>query len=102
MARNNETQKRGELTKRVQAKAVELLGREITVLELRLMPYVSHCLINDRYIDQRRVNDEERVLLDGWLDAGWLQGAQYNLGVSHEFWTHMAEIIYLAYVDLRG
>lgn len=96
-----EPQARGQLTNRVQSKAVELLGRKITTRELRLMPYVAHCLQNDRHIDQQRVNDEERILLDNWYDVGWLEGPQYNLRVTHEFWIHMAEIIYLAYVDLR-
>ena len=35
-----ETQGRGQLTQRVQDAAKRLLSREITVHELRLMPYV--------------------------------------------------------------
>lgn len=93
-------QGRGQLTERVRAKAVEMLGREITVTELRLMPYVAHCAQNNRFIDLQKVNKIERGILAAWQDDDWITGTLQNLTVSHEFWTAIAELIYLAYVDL--
>ena len=62
--------KRGELTDAIQEKAKIFLGREITVAELRLYPYISHVLQNDQYIDQRKINAKEREVLHTLDDEG--------------------------------
>lgn len=96
-----ERQRRGELTTRVQNKATELLGRAITVRELRLMPYIVHVSMNQQYVDCRKVNDAEKTILDEWLDNGWLIGnPSSTVRPSKEFWDAMGELMYLAYVDL--
>lgn len=90
---------RGALTEAVQQKAVEILGREISMRELRLMPYVQHCLMNEQNIDPRRVNQEEREVMTEWRKAGWMAGGAVDLEVSKEFWGAMHEILWVGYVD---
>lgn len=62
--------KRGQLTTKVKKEAQRLLGKEITVRELRLMPYVQSVMINDRRIDLRKINEEERAILSDWRERG--------------------------------
>ena len=96
----SEKQSRGALTERVQNKAVELFGREITTKELRLMPYILTCAQDKRYIDQSKINDAERELLNQWFNDEWLSGASYEFCISHDYYIKFAELIWLAYVDL--
>lgn len=90
--------KRGELTAQVQAKAVELLGKEISYGDLRLMPYVQYLLVNSMNIDPKKVNQLERDLLSCWRINGWLEGGASNLRVEKGFWNALHEILWLAYV----
>lgn len=93
-------QKRGKLTERIKAKSKELLGYEISVRELRLMPYVLTCMMNDQRIDPRKVSGEERDILATWRQKGWIEGGAGGLGVTIDFWNAICEIVRLGYVDL--
>lgn len=57
---------RGQLSPEIERKSRELLGYAISQQELRLMPYVQHCAMNDGYINQTRVNPQEREILRQW------------------------------------
>jgi len=95
-----ESQARGMLTQRVQDKALELMGREISTVELRLMPYVQYVAMNDQYIDMRRVSDDDHDTLAKWKEEGRVICYQDNLELTKEFWGTLHEILYLSYVDL--
>ena len=97
-----EEQKRGQLTERVQAKAVELLGRDIDVAELRLMPYVQHVMMNEQRIDTRHTSGTDRQTLSKWRDEGHIEGGASGLAITKEFWDILNEILFLAYVDTFG
>lgn len=90
--------KRGQLTTQIIAKAREVLGQEITQRELRLMPYVQHCVVNDQNIDPNKVNAEERVLLSHWRERGWISGGAVDLEVTEKFWHAMHDLLWLGYV----
>lgn len=93
-------QGRGELTPRVQQKAVALFGAEITTRELRLMPYLSSCMQNFQRLEPIAINAEEREILSKWRKAGYIEGGASGLGMTKEFWDAMQELIWLAYCDL--
>ena len=93
-------QGRGALTRRVADKSKEMLGREITLTELRLMPYIQYELMNNRRVSVDRMNGDEISVLNDWLLAGWLTELS-PLKTSKKFYDAMCEILYLAYVDIN-
>lgn len=94
------TQKRGQVTERIKVKSKELLGEEITVRELRLMPYVIHVMQNNQEIDPRKINEEEREILSKWRSQGHIEGGASGMAITKEFWDICNELIFLGYVDL--
>lgn len=91
---------RGALTEDIQKIAKSRLGREISLRELRLIPYIDNCLKNDRRIDIRKVNQEERDIMRLWRNLGWLEGGASadSLAVTKEFYDAMQEILWVGYV----
>lgn len=92
---------RGQLTPAIVAKAKELLDIELTVRHLRLIPYVINCLMNERRIDPRRINQEEREILSDWRARGWLVGgaSEDSLAVTKAFWDIMCQLTWMGYVN---
>lgn len=91
---------RGQLTKKVQELATRLLGYEIDVTELRLMPYIQYCAVNSLTIDPTRINEAERAVLSNWRFAGYISGgAGSTIWCTLPFWRNINEIVYLAYID---
>lgn len=90
---------RGQLTPEVQQKAVEVLGREISREELRLMPYVQYVMMNEQRIDANRINTSEREILSSWRSEDWIEGGAGGLAVSKHFWDALSEILWLSYVN---
>ena len=64
---------RGMLTEEIKAKSSELFGYEISQLELRLMPYVQYCVLNNKDVDARKVNGDERLVLAKWTNLGFIK-----------------------------
>lgn len=93
--------KRGQLTSQIKAKSLELLGKEITQRELRLMPYAQYCLLNGQNIAPSKVNEEERAVLSDWRARGWISGGASNFGATQEFWSAMHPILWLGYVTYK-
>lgn len=90
--------KRGQLTKKIKSLATELLGKEITQVELRLMPYAQHCLMNSQIIDPNRINSAEREVLSDWRKRGFIDGGASGVDVTKEFWDALSAILWLGYV----
>jgi hypothetical protein len=88
---------RGMLTEKVQEKAKELLGIELTVLELRLMPYLQYCVMNT--ISLRRTSSEEMNILTEWQNKGWLTLDGGMAILTKDFWDAMHEILWIAYTN---
>lgn len=95
-----ETQNRGQLTSRIKAKSLELLGYEITQVELRLMPYIQSTMVNFQTLDPNKINQEEREILAKWREAGHIHGGASGLAITKEFWLIINELLFLGYVDL--
>ena len=93
-------QGRGSLTQRIIDKSKELLGYEISVRELRLMPYIQYVMTNEQRIDPNHISPEEREVLSKWRKAGYIDGGASGLSITKEFWDNICEIIFLGYVDL--
>lgn len=93
-------QLRGQLTDLIKTRGRELLGYEIGVVELRLMPYIMHTMTNDQKIDIRKCNQADREVLQKWREAGHIEGGASGLQITKEFWDIVCEIVFLGYVDL--
>jgi len=92
---------RGELTDEVQKMAIACLGREISLIELRLMPYIQYQMINEQRIDPQRINQEERGALSKWREEGYIDGGASGLSITKKFWDSINQILFIAYVDYR-
>lgn len=90
---------RGRLSEDVQVAAAAKLGREITKTELRLMPYVQYCLMNDQNIEPTRINQSEREVLTQWRIDGWISGGAAELVCTKEFWDAMNHVLWYGYVN---
>lgn len=98
--KTKERQGRGQLTERIKLKSFELMGYEITHTELRLMPYIQYCMVNDKHLDPNKVNGKERIFLASWRKRGFIEGGASGLAITKEFWDAITELIWLGYVDI--
>lgn len=92
---------RGMLTRFVQYEAMAVLGREITVAELRLMPYVQYVMVNDQRLDPTRVNHDERQVLKKWREEGHIEGGATGLAITRDFWDAICHLCWWSYVAYR-
>lgn len=93
---------RGQMTQAINDKAFELLGTYITQGELRLMPYVQYCVLNDQNIDPKRINQTEREMLSKWRERGWIEGGAADLAISKAFYDAICQLLWLGYVDYEA
>ena len=105
--------KRGALTDEIRTKSIELLGYEINTTELRLMVHLQYIMVNEQKIDWRRINADDRKIINRWRKAGLIAGGHLDcngkkitresthLSIAKEFWDIICEIIYIGYVDLE-
>ena len=89
---------RGTLTKRIQSRALVTLGREITIKELRLYPYIQFVMMNEQRLDINRINAEEREILSNLRKLGFITGGASEMEVTKTFWDYINEVLYYAYV----
>ena len=92
---------RGTLTDKVKAKAVEVLGREISQHELRLMPYVISSMMDYGRLMRERMSDYELDILKDWAKEGLTEGPSGSLKLTEETWVKFAKIVYVGYVALE-
>lgn len=90
---------RGMLTEEIENKSNELFGYKFNQRELRLLPYVQYCVLNNTNISPDKVNGEERLILQKWTQLGFLKSPSTELQISKEFWDGMNEILWLGYVE---
>ena len=72
---------------------------EITQTELRLMPYVQYCLMNDQNIAPACCNKDDREVFSKWRERGWICAMSTGLQVSSEFYDIMCKILKVGYVE---
>lgn len=97
MAKSKSIGQRGQLTPYIKALSEECFGYEITVAELRLLPYIQHCLMNDENIDPIRVNSKDREILMKWQKEGRLSSPSADLTITSDFYDVICRILKVAY-----
>jgi hypothetical protein len=90
--------KRGALSPQIQELCKEFLGREISVTELRLMPYIDYVMKNDQRIDIRKVNQEDREVLSLLRKEGHIDGGASGLSITKEYYDFIQQVLWLGYV----
>ena len=89
---------RGMLTDEIKQKSQELLGYEITQKELRLMPYVMYCVLNDVNLNRKNVDRVEMDILTNWKDKWFIKSPFTGLKVSKDFYDKANELLWIGYV----
>ena len=90
---------RGRITVKVQELAKKLLGRDITVAELRLMPYVMLKLMDNHNVDPQHINGDERKVFAVWKEKNYIDNMSTSLSVSSEFYDIMVQILKVGYCE---
>lgn len=91
-------QQRGVVTPIIKQRSRDLLGYQIGVREFRLMPYIQYLMMNEQKIDPRKVNQEEREILQKWREAGHIEGGASGLAITREFWDIINDLCWYGYV----
>jgi len=89
---------RGMLTTDVDKISKIMIGRSISKAELRLIPYIQYVMCNERKIDIRHINQEEREIMQQWKKEGHIEGGACGLAVTKQFWDFMCEVLFVSYV----
>ena len=88
---------RGVLTDSVKELSLELFGYEITVKELRLLPYILDCLLNNRNVDPNKIDQTEREIMSKWRDEGRMKDPASGLTVTPEFYDMICIVVKIGY-----
>ena len=92
---------RGVLTAEIQKKAKDLLGYDLSVHELRLMPYIQYIVTNEKRIYREHLKEVDKAILEFWIEKGYISGdLNYHIEITKSFWDAMCEILYIGYVDI--
>ena len=86
------------LTEEVNKIAEDMIHRKISQTELRLIPYIQYIMCNEQKIDIRKVNGDDRKILQKWKEEGFIEGGACGLSITKDFWDFMYEILFEAYV----
>lgn len=90
---------RGTLTPEITKIAKKLLGIDITVEQLRLLPHIQYVVMNSKCVDTSKLSGEEVDIWAEWVDKKWLIPSATGYGISKEFWDAMSEILWLGYAQ---
>lgn len=94
---------RGVLTEKTKQIAQLKMGREITVDELRLMPYLMTKLMDNSYLIRDHIYPQDRVVLEKWVKEGRIsfEGSYFNSlpVVTSEFYDAITAILKFGYCE---
>lgn len=96
-SKNNIVHKeRGAMDEEKAKKYEAFLGHPLTLTEMRLVPYVHYCAVNQERIEREKVSPEEKAILEDWTDKGWCICYPFNVEVaaSPEFWKFACDILW--------
>ena len=94
---------RGVLTESIKRMAFNYFAKDISEVELRLMAYIQFILMNEKVVDNNKVNMEELDIIEGWLSKGYLiKDEDSKLSCRVDFWDIMCRILYVSYVNFDG
>lgn len=90
------------LTQRIKDKSVELLGYEMSQIELRLMPHIHYVMCNKQRFDYRHLNDDDLDVVEHWMDKGFLtESKDGRLTITKDFYQALNEFLWLGYIDIE-
>ena len=89
---------RGAISEELQVLAKNFLGKELSIKELRLLPYIHYCLVNQQGIDPAKINSEERKIIIEWKKKGYLEGGMKGLRISKDFLNFINECLKISYI----
>lgn len=94
---------RGILTEKTKQIARLKMGRDITVDELRLMPYLMTKLMDNSYLVRDHIYPQDRVALEKWVEEGRIsfEGSFFNSlpVVTSEFYDAITAILKFGYCE---
>lgn len=96
---------RGQLTPAISQLFEGFFGTPGTTLELRLIPYLFDCVINNKRLNPNLISSEERKIWIGWHNdkRDIVGGGSANpLWASQEFFDFMGKVLWLGYADYRN
>jgi len=93
---------RGQITDNILMVSRQKLGREISLAELRLMPYLQHIMVNNQKFDYHRLCKHEIAIIEHWDELDWISMVDPDqIWISKYFWDFISEAMWLAYVNYR-
>lgn len=90
--------KRGAMNDELAKKHEGFLGHPLTLTEIRLIPYIQYCAVNQQRADRSRMNADERKLLNEWEQASYLVRFPYIVP-TREFWQFMSDVLFDFYAS---
>jgi hypothetical protein len=93
---------RGMLTTKARKISTKFLGRELTVKELRLLPYLDYCMKNDSCMNRSRMNEEEVESINTWIEEGHLFGTIERIWCTRKFYRFMQSILAECYMNFMA
>lgn len=83
----------------------EITGRDLTVLELRLLPFIQNCFINKKLMNGNNLNKEEKDILKEMNDVGLINFGRakgsvgfYFIEINQSLWNITVTTLYDTYV----
>lgn len=95
---------RGTFTPKVHELSEKLLGRQMTITELRLLPYLDNCIkdfniLKDTHF-RSKVSDDEIEFIHWLEEQGHVLWQADKIMVTKEFYDFMKEVLWESYVEL--
>ena len=91
---------RGAITEELSKKYSDFWQHDMTVTELRLVPYLYYCLVDHQCIDSRKITNDERKIISILRQRGLIDGGlSESLACSKECWNVFTDILWDAYTD---
>lgn len=92
---------RGALTRKIQEIAKEFLGQEMTLEELRLIPYLDYCSKNSGAFKAEKIGSHERPILRAWKEKDYIDystGQSGEMHLSKPFYEFICKVLWESYV----
>ena len=91
--------KRGKLTDYIKTESSKFNGNPISLAELKLIPYVVDCLLNNRLVNIRHISPADITIINVWKSLGYVDYTQTKFTVTKQFWDFMTQMLWMGYVN---
>lgn len=91
---------RGALTDGLKAFYLEKAKRELTKRELRLLPFLLHCGLNNGSVPSRNINAEEITILESLDEEGFIFYSRSGelVGITEKYFDIICEVLKHSYL----